>query len=304
MLLVFLYWETQADTPIIPFRVLSHRPVICVCLIGLLDFASFTLTWTYLSSFIQVLRSWEQTRTAYFAMSQNITSTLLGIVAGYIMSATRRYKTLMIFGVVVRLIGVSMMIRYRNQFDPTIMLVLCQLLQGVGGGAVAITMQVACQICVRHADVALVTAFELLTTEIGAAMGSAGAGLIFSGFLPARLQTNLPMLPQEEINRVYGSLQVALSYPLGSEVRDGIISSWVEVMRDVSIVATITLAPALLLALFMPNAMLPDYVAEPPATRSHRASSAAGNGVSADEGRHTLESEVGPYRDQRSSEQM
>jgi MFS family permease len=259
VLLLFLFWETKASIPILPFRVLSNRPVVYVCLIGLLDFASFTLSWTYLSAFIQVLRSWEQTRTAYFATTQNITSTLMGIVVGYAMSTTRRYKTLMVGGVIVRLIGVSMMIRYRNQYDPTFMLVLCQLLQGIGGGAVAITMQVACQICVRHSDVALVTAFELLTTEIGAAMGSAIAGLIFSGSLPGSLARHLPMLSHDEVTRIYGSLQEALKYPLGSEIRAGIIDAWVEVMRNVCVVATLILIPGLFLALAMPNATLPDH---------------------------------------------
>ncbi|KDN43439.1 hypothetical protein K437DRAFT_152808 [Tilletiaria anomala UBC 951] len=285
LLVLFLYWETNAAIPIIPFRVLSNKPVIYVCvssghllrgpksarltqcfdftyswqLIGLLDFASFTLSWTYLSAFIQILRSWEQTRTAYFATTQNITSTLMGILVGYLMSATRRYRTLMVGGVCVRLLGVAMMVRYRNAHDPTFMLILCQLLQGVGGGAIAITMQVACQICVRHSDVALVTAFELLTTEIGAAMGSAAAGLIVSGYLPHLLQIHLPKMSPAEVHEIYGSLQVALSYPLGSEVRTGIIDAWVDVMRTICISATVILLPAFFLALAMPNAMLPDH---------------------------------------------
>ncbi len=138
------------------------------------------------------------------------------------------------------------------------MLVLCQLLQGIGGGSIAITMQVAVQVTVRHADVAIVTALELLTTEIGAAIGSATAGWLFQTYLPAKLATNLPGMEADELKLVYGSLQKALSYPLGTAERDGIIRAWVEVMRMLSIVATVTLVPAVLFGLAIPDTALPD----------------------------------------------
>lgn len=79
------------------------------------------------------------------------------------------------------------MVRYRSEISTTGLLVMCQLLQGIGGGSIAITMQVAVQTAVRHSDIAVVTALELLTTEIGAAAGSAVAGLVFSRDLPLAL---------------------------------------------------------------------------------------------------------------------
>ncbi len=48
------------------------------------------------------------------------------------MAMTRRYKVLLVIGLVVRLLGVTLMVRYRTAEDPTYMLVLCQLLQGIG----------------------------------------------------------------------------------------------------------------------------------------------------------------------------
>ncbi len=169
------------------------------------------------------------------------------------MAMTRRYKALLMIGLVMRLLGAMLMIRYRTADDPTYMLVLCQLLQGIGGGSIAITMQVAVQVTVRHADVAIVTALELLTTEIGAAIGSATAGWMFQTYLPPKLQANLPNMDADELNLVYGSLQKALSYPLGSYEREAIIEAWVEVMRMLCIVATVTLVPAVLFGLAIPT---------------------------------------------------
>lgn len=256
MLGLCLYWQTRTPSPIVPLHVLKNKQVIYVCLLGLVDFASFTLTWTYLSAFVQILRGWDQSRTAYFATTQNITSTLIGLQVGYIMSATRRFRTLMILGVVVRIIGVALMVRFRNSYDPTPLLVLCQLLQGVGGGAVAITMQVAAQVCASPSEVATVTAFQLLVTEVGAALGSALAGLIVSAKLPRYLAALLPHLDSQELRAIYGSLHTALSYPLGSIERTGIIEAWVKVMHITCIGATAVLFPALLLAWAMPDATL------------------------------------------------
>lgn len=258
LLLLFVWWETKAAVPILPYQFLSNRAVVCICLVGVLDFASFYISWTFLSSFIQILKGWDQTKTGYFATTQNVTSTIIGIVVGSVMAMTRRYKTLLIGGLLVRLVGAMLMIRFRTAEDPTYMLVLCQLLQGVGGGSVAITMQVAVQVTVRHADVAIVTALELLTTEIGAAIGSATAGWVFQTHLPAKLARGLPDMDSSELKQVYGSLQKALSYPIGSSERSAIMLAWVEVMRILSITATLTLVPAVLIGLAIPDTALPD----------------------------------------------
>ena len=53
-----------------------------------------------------------------------------------------------------------------------------QLLQGIGGGFSAVSLQVSAQASVPHADVAMVTAVVLLITEIGGAIGTA-IGLSF-----------------------------------------------------------------------------------------------------------------------------
>ncbi|CAO1618054.1 unnamed protein product [Sympodiomycopsis kandeliae] len=255
---LFIFWETRASNPIMPLRFLKNRAVVCVCLIGILDFASFYLSWTYLSAFVQIVKGWGQTQTGYFAMTQNVTSTIVGILVGSLMACTRRFKAFLVAGVLVRLIGVGLMIRYRNSHDPTIMLVLCQLLQGIGGGSVAITMQIAAQICVRHADVAIVTALELLTTEIGAAMGSATAGLIFTNLLPGKLRANLPNLSEMELLEIYGSLSKVTSFPMGSAERIAIGNAWTETMRELCIVATLILLPTIPLSIAIPDFILPD----------------------------------------------
>jgi len=60
--------------------------------------------------------------------------------------------------------------RGANASDAEI--VWSQLLQGIGGGFTAVSLQVTAQAGVPRADVGMVTAVVLLITEIGGAIGS------------------------------------------------------------------------------------------------------------------------------------
>jgi len=68
--------------------------------------------------------------------------------------------------------------RGANASDAEI--VWSQLLQGIGGGFAAVSLQVTAQASVPHADVGMVTAVVLLITEIGGAIGSAIGESLFN----------------------------------------------------------------------------------------------------------------------------
>lgn len=65
------------------------------------------------------------------------------------------------------------MLRSRGADESNFELLMTQILQGVGGGIAALSIQVSAQASVPHADVAMVTAVVLLVTEFGAAGGGA-----------------------------------------------------------------------------------------------------------------------------------
>ena len=73
---------------------------------------------------------------------------------------------MLFLGLLIRLLGVGLMIKARSADGSVFELVLCQVVQGVGGGLAGITTQVSAQAAVPHADVATVTAMVLLITEV------------------------------------------------------------------------------------------------------------------------------------------
>ncbi len=64
------------------------------------------------------------------------------------------------------------MIHSRGANGSDVEIVWTQIIQSMGGGMSAITIQTAAQASVSHKDVATVTAMVLLLTEIGGAIGN------------------------------------------------------------------------------------------------------------------------------------
>lgn len=270
LLVAFGAWEMWTDTPLFPRSVITNLGVSITCFIAALDFAGFYLSWTYLSSFVQILKNWDHVRTAYFITTQNVTSTITGVFVGMCMAYTRRVKGYMVIGFFIRLLGVALMIRYRNEGHTTVVLLACQVLQGIGGGALSLTTQVAVQMLVEPSKIATVTAFELLTVDLGSALGSTLASALVMSQLPPALSARLPDLPASEIERIQGSLEEVLLHPPGSPIRAGIVDAWIYVMNWLCILSFLVQVPAFALAFLAPNVDLHEERSPPSTARTQR----------------------------------
>ncbi|THH07782.1 hypothetical protein EW145_g3143 [Phellinidium pouzarii] len=251
-------WDLKvASRPVIAPRFVRNRSVVLASLIGFIDFFSYYLTYVYLYSFVLVVKPWSTLDATYFMQTQTIALTIFGCVAGVIMWWTRRYKFVLVGGLVIRLLGCGLMIHSRGAQASTVEIVWTQILQGAGGFS-AIAMQVGAQASVPHTDVAMVTAVVLLLTEIGGAVGSAVAGAIWTGTMPGNLERNLPQLTAEQRATLFGSITDVLKYPRGDAIREGVIAAYDSTMKTMVIAATALSVVPIILALGMPNWYLGD----------------------------------------------
>ncbi|KAF8060651.1 drug:h+ antiporter [Lyophyllum atratum] len=256
---VFVLYDFKvAKYPVVARRFVFNRSVVIASVIGALDFVSFYITFTYLYSFIIVVKPWSTVNTIYFTSTQTVALTVSGIAAGLGMRFLHRYKPLLIIGLGIRLIGVGLMIHSRGANGSDAELVWTQLLQGIGGGFAAVASQVGAQASVPHADVAMVTAVVLLITEIGGSIGSAIAGAIWTNLMPGRLATHLPSVSEEDRALLFGSIVEAMKYERGTPIREGVISAYDDVMKIMTIVATVIAVFPFLLAFLMPHWHLGD----------------------------------------------
>ncbi|KAJ7097775.1 drug:h+ antiporter [Mycena belliarum] len=256
---LFALWDFRwARYPVIPLRFAVNRSVVGASLIGAFDFMAFYLTFTYLYSFIIVVKDWTLINSVYFMQTQMVTMTLCGIFTGMYMHKFKRYKMLLVSGLIIRLIGVALMLHSRGADGSTFELLMTQVLQGIGGGIAALSIQVSAQASVPHVDVAMVTALVLLVTEFGAAGGGAIAGAIWSSQMPLKLAHHLPFLSQDQRDVLFGSIAEAGSKPRGDPVREGVISAYSDVMRIMLLVGTVVSVLPILVAWNMPDWHLGD----------------------------------------------
>ncbi|KAJ7343319.1 major facilitator superfamily domain-containing protein [Mycena albidolilacea] len=259
---VFALWNFRwANYPVIPFRFVVNRSVIGASLIGAFDFLAFYLTYTYLFSFVVVVKGWKLINTTYFMQLQSIAMTLGGILTGIYMHRFRRYKMLLVSGLVIRLLGVGIMLHSCGPDGSDLALVMTQVLQGIGGGIAALSIQVSSQASVLHGDVAMVTAVVLLITEFGGAGGGAIAGAIWSSEMPSKLTQHLPFLSQAERDKLFGSITEAASKPRGDPVREGVISAYGDVMKTMVFTGIVVSVLPILVASVMPDLYLGDETA-------------------------------------------
>ncbi|KAI3606432.1 h+ antiporter [Moniliophthora roreri] len=253
-------WEFKyAKFPVLPLRYVRNRSVIVASAIGFFDFVSFYLTFTYLYSFVLVVKPWSTLNATYFTLTQSVALTVFGILGGVILRFTHHYKWCLVAGLAVRLLGCGIMIHSRGAQGTDAEVVWTQILQGLGGGFAAVTSQVGAQASVPHIDVAMVTAVVLLLTEVGGAVGNAIAGAIWSNQMPDKLAQYLPNVNATERASIYSSISfIRDMYPEGSETRDGIIRAYSDVMRTMVITATAVAVVPLVLSLLMPDWYLGD----------------------------------------------
>ncbi|WWD18029.1 hypothetical protein CI109_102476 [Kwoniella shandongensis] len=228
---LFLIFEWKFPRkPVVPMRWLKRGPILGACLIGFFDFVSFYLQYTFLYSYVVVTETWSYRDLTYFSATQSLALTIFGIIGGAIMFATRRFKWMLFCGLCIRLIGCGLMLKARSASGNTAELVLCQILQGLGGGFAAIAIQVSAQAAVAHVDVATVTAMVLLITEVGNSVGSAAATGIWATYMPKELAKHVPTNNATLLAELFGSITDIAALPVDDPIRLGAIVAYQNVM--------------------------------------------------------------------------
>jgi ABC-type transporter Mla maintaining outer membrane lipid asymmetry permease subunit MlaE len=125
---------------------------------------------------------------------------------------------------------------------------------------VEIIIIVAAQNVVPHAEMPQVTALVLLFAFVGAAVGNAVAGGIYTGTFKQELRRHLGSLATDEVvNSVYESITSGIP-ATGSAQRDAVNLAYSDVLRFITYAAVATSAVVLVLAILLPDKKLPDTV--------------------------------------------
>ncbi|KXN85123.1 Siderophore iron transporter 3 [Leucoagaricus sp. SymC.cos] len=100
--------------PVIPKCFALNRSVVLTLLIGAFNFVSFYISFTYLLSFVIVVKPWSLFSAMYFSQTQTIALTVFGILTGLCMCFIHHYKCVLIIGLAICLLGCGLMIHSRG----------------------------------------------------------------------------------------------------------------------------------------------------------------------------------------------
>ncbi|BEI91445.1 uncharacterized protein CcaverHIS019_0402650 [Cutaneotrichosporon cavernicola] len=250
---IFLAYEWKVPArPVFPMRWFRRLPIFGACLIGFLDFVSFYLQFTYLYSFASVTVDWAKPQhLTYFTYTQTLCLTFFGICAGAFMAWTRRFKWMITVGLCIRLLGCGLMLHARGPSGNMASLVMCQVLQGIGGGIAHTAMIVAAQASVSHIDVATVTAVVLLLTEVGNSVGSAAATGLWQEYMPGELATFVPTNNQTLLTELFGDMTSIVALPPGDPIKLGAITAYEHMMHRLVVGATVVAIFPIIVSIFM-----------------------------------------------------
>lgn len=128
-------------------------------------------------------------------------------------------------------LGTALLIKFRTPDSHVGLLVMCQLFNGLASGIWAMTAQLAIMARVHHQHVAVALAMFSLFGSIGASVGQAIAGAIWTNLLPARIAAALPPDLRDRAPQLYGNLSAVVEAPRGSPERDAVIDGYAVVQR-------------------------------------------------------------------------
>ena len=240
-----LYEKYLAPKTFIPYSLLTDRTVLGACILSADLFISFYIWDSYFSSFLQVVQNLTITESNYIGNIYSIGSCFWALIVGYLIRRTGKFKWLALyFGVPVTLLGVALMIQFRQPDVNIGYVIMCQIFIAFAGGTLVICEQTAVMAAGSHQHVAVVLAVEAMFASIGGAVGSTIAAAIWTDVFPSKLLLYLPPESQANFASIYGSLETQLSYEWGSPTRVAIARAYGDAQRDMLIAATAVLVVA------------------------------------------------------------
>lgn len=113
-----------------------------------------------------------------------------------------------------------------------VVLVMSQIMIGLGGAFSVLTTQAGSQASVPHADLATAIAALSMITNLGRSLGDTAGSSIWTSHMPRNLAKNILAIPgsnQTQVDEIYGSIVVAATQT--GDIRDAVVKSYNETVK-------------------------------------------------------------------------
>ncbi|TGO22375.1 hypothetical protein BPAE_0170g00080 [Botrytis paeoniae] len=166
---------------------------------------------------------------------------LLALVTGGVISFTGRYKPIALyFGVPLTILGMSLLIYFRQPDQKIGYIVMCMIFISFAEGVLVICAEIAIMAAAAEQQYFAVSLAVLgLFGKIGSAIDLTISAAIWQGILPNKLSANLPDIDQAYLLLIYESLPTQLSFPPGTTERFATQHAYSEAQRGLLIAGTV-----------------------------------------------------------------
>ncbi|KAI0430884.1 MFS general substrate transporter [Xylaria sp. FL1042] len=254
LLTAFVFWEKYfASVQYFPFKYLKDRTILGACGLYGIMFLSIFCWDAYYGSYLQVVHGLSITTSYYVLNALSLASNFIGPFVGLFISRTGAVKWAAIGAIPFVVLGTVLLVEFRKPSTHVGLLVLFQILNGIGDGIWSPVAQLAVMASVPHQQVAVGLALYGLFGSIGSAIGNAIAGAIWNNILPQKLEEFLPADVKNRTAEIFGSIEVQQSFPFGTPERDAIVAAYGDVQRKLVIAGSAFLPVAILLIFVWKN---------------------------------------------------
>ena len=259
VLVAFVAYERWgAPKPFIPYHLITDRTVIGACLLDITYQISYYCWASYFTSFLQVVYNTSLTQAGYISAIFDLMDPIWLIGCGYLIRVTGRFKWLLLWAVPLYLLASGLMIYIRQPGHNVGYMCMCQIFLAVGGGTLILIEQVSVLAASNHEDYAAMLALLSTFGNLGSAVGASVSGAIWTNTLPQKLREYLPDETKDQWSDIYESLDIQLSFPVGSDTRLAIQKAYAYSQRNMMIAGTAVMVLSIGWVLMMRNIKIKD----------------------------------------------
>jgi EmrB/QacA subfamily drug resistance transporter len=254
---LFFAAQRRAAEPVIPLwlfrsRIFNLATLIALIVVGVGMFAVIG----YLPTYLQMVYGYGATESGLLLIPMVVGIMAAALPSGQLISKTGRYKIFPIVGSAI-VAGTSLLMSTLDVDTSVVVLCAYVFLLGAGIGLLMQTLVLAVQNDFPTANVGTATSANNFFREIGATLGTAAVGAIFSNRLTTQLTDTLPPQGAGAVGDV-NSLTPTMVHTLPKELQDTIVAAYQHALVPVFAYLAPVFVIGLVLAFILPEKKLAD----------------------------------------------
>lgn len=209
----------------------------------------------YFASYTYVIKEWSNYNWTLFNGMLTLVLCIMSPLTGLIQAKTHRFKTLMIVGATLKLVGYAIQMDGIRSTRSIATQVISQFLSGCSSLTV-VGARVGSQASVPHDDLAAIIAQLSLWSTLASSVGYSIAGAIRSERMLPNMRQAMPNTSESTLEELFASIADARSYPWGSAIRNRAIDAYTKTAGIIFIVSIVIAVLTILFSFLMPSKYL------------------------------------------------